>query len=221
MTCIIYMLITIFFVTTAFAEQNLRVMDKDVKNKGIECEIKIKRKNGKVEYVSYTNKDGYTQVKFQCDKLDKVIFIPKSDYYSKTFNCPIMKKEIFLSSMTYQRNLISHAELNFSKGDYGSSALAFSDAAARLKEYDKNASITAGVKAYKAIGEVLGVKESVVYDPLQNRQVLSPELGKAIKKFQQKKGLEVTGNLDFGTLRSVSKTELPAMMFSSPDICRQ
>ncbi|MCP3940317.1 MAG: peptidoglycan-binding protein [Desulfobacteraceae bacterium] len=218
MKYIIYMLITFFFVATAFAEQSFRVMDKDFKNKGIECEIKIKKKNGKLEYVSYTNKDGYTQVEFQCDKLDKVIFIPKSDYYSKTFNCPIKKKEIFLSSITYQRNLIANAEHNFSIGDYGSSAFAFSEAAARLRKHDKNASMAAAVKAYKATGKVFGVETSVVFDPLQAKQVISPELGKAIKKYQQEIGLEVTGELDFRTLKSVSKTELPAMLFSSPDI---
>lgn len=218
MKCLIYMLISTLFVTTSFADQSIRVMDKDVKNKGIECEIKIKKKNGKLEYVSYTNKDGYTQVEFQCEKLDKVIFIPKSDYYSKTFNCPIKKKEIFLSSMTYQRNLIANAEHNFSMGDYGSSAFAFSEAAARLRKYDKNASVAAAVKAYKATGKVLGVEKSVVFDPLQAKKVISPELGKAIKEYQQEKGLEVTGELNFSTLRSASKTELPAMMFSSPEM---
>ena len=188
-------------------------MDKDIKGKGVECDIKIKRKDGKIELVSYTNTDGYAQVDFKCIELEKAIFVPKGDYYSTEERCPIKKTKIYLSSIKYQKFLIINGENLFDLGDYGSAALAFSEGATRLKKYNKAESVTAEVKAFKAAGKVFDVDKATVFDPNQSKIVISPKLGMALKKHQKEIGLKETGKLDFETLRSVSKKDLPLMMF--------
>lgn len=212
MKYIISILLSFFIVSSSFAEQ-IRVMDKDIKGKGVVCDIKVKRKDGKIELVSYTNTDGYAQVNFKCIELDKVIFIPKGDYFSIEERCPIKKTEIYLSSITYQRILITNGQNLFHFGDYGSAALAFSEGAVRLKEYNKAESATAEIKAFKAAGEVFGVVKATFFDPNQSKIVISHELGMAIKEHQKENGLKVTGKLDFKTLKSISNKDLPSMMF--------
>lgn len=207
------LILSVFLISLSFADQRIRVMDKDIKGKGIECEIKIKKKDGKLELVSYTDNHGYVQVDFNCNQLEIAVFVPKGDYYSIEERCPIKKSEIYLSSITYVTILISNGEKLFKMGDYGSSTLAFSEAAARLKKYNKKESVNVEVKAFKAAGKTFGVKNPTIFDPKQLKLVISPELGMAIKEYQIKNGLEKTGKLDFNTLRSTSNKDLPSMMF--------
>jgi len=213
MKYIISILLSFSFVSLSSAGQLIRVMDKDIKGKGVECEIKIKRKDGKIELVSYTNTDGYTQVYFKCIELEKAIFVPKGDYFSTEERCPIKKKVIYLSSIRYQQTLVTNGEYLFALGDYGSAAFALSEGAARLKRYNKAESAAVGLKAFEAAGKVFGVGNATVFDPNQSKTVISPELGMAIKKHQKEVGLKETGKLDFETLKSVSKKDLPSIMF--------
>ncbi len=217
MKYIISILLSFSFVSSSSASQLIRVMDKDIKGKGVECEIKIKRKDGKTELVSYTNTDGYAQVEFKCIILEKAIFVPKGDYFSTVERCPIKKTVIYLSSIRYQQTLVINGKTLFALGDYGSAALALSEGAARLKRYNKAESTTVEIKAFEAAGKVFGVEKATAFDPNQSKTVISPELGMAIKKHQKEAGLKETGKLDFKTLKSVSKKELPSMMFGLID----
>jgi len=213
----IAIIIAPFLINTTYAQDKIRVIDRDIKDKGVECDISIEQKDGKVVKASYTNKKGYIEVDFTCHKLEKVIFIPKGDYYSETFKCPLDKRIVHLSSISYQRNLIANAKYLYSIGDYGSSALAYNDAAARLQRYDKSAALDASVKAYAATAKALGVQKPVVFDFKKQKEVMSPELKSAVTSFQKDKGLEQTGRIDFPTLRASSREELPAMLFHTPN----
>ena len=108
---------------------------------------------------------------------------------------------------------MKNAKILFDMGDYGSAALAFSEGAARLKKVNKTESADAAIKAFEAAGKVFDVDNAVKFDPNQSKFVISPELGMAIKEHQKENGLKESGKLDFKTLKSVSKKDLPSMMF--------
>jgi len=171
-----------FFITLAlsfclfsvsYAGQKIQVIDKDINNKGLECEIKIEKKDGTHELISYTDKNGFVQLEINCGPLEKVIFIPKGDYYSCEMRCPIKEKKIYLASIKYQNCLIQNANHFFEIGDYGTAAFAYSDIATRLIKDSKLESSKAEKKVYIAMGKYFKIDDPIVFDPTNQKMLLA------------------------------------------------
>lgn len=209
-----YLLLSILSVTTSFAE-SIRVVDKDT-NKGVKCEIWIKKTNGELKLVSKTNRNGYIQVNFECSELEELEIRPEGDYYKKIIDCPLKMTKISVLRIEYVKNLLLYAEKKQSVGDYGSAALALNDVVDRIKEYNKTTADSISIEVYKATGKALNVANPTVFDPIQARTVISPELGRKIRNYQKDNSLSVTGKLDFYTLSSISQEALVFMIYSSP-----
>lgn len=216
MKILIGLLIYCLFWSTVYAEQyKLRVVDKDKLHRGLECDIKMIKADGSIVLVSRTNKDGWTEIDFSCESLSKIVFVPKGDYYNKEITCPVEEKEIRLASIYYGRTLVKNAHIQFAKGNYGASALAFNEAHARISKHDKDASVKLEKELYISVGKVLEIETPIVYDHVQQKYVMTPELKSAVEYFQQNNNLNTTGSLDFKTLRTMSDSDISPMMFNT------
>jgi len=168
------------------------------------------------EIVSYTDIKGFVQKEIECELLEKVIFIPEGDYHTESFRCAELVKIIELSSITYSRNLIANGYFNFKKGNFGASALAYNEAGKRLSRHDESAAMDAWTQAFEASGRWLGVENPYVFDPLQQKNVISPKMSDALYKYQSDNGLPQTGKLDYRTLDLGSDVKLHKMLYKPP-----
>ncbi|MBU2895805.1 peptidoglycan-binding domain-containing protein [Vibrio hepatarius] len=216
---IVLSLATIFLGGNCIAEDKIRVIDADTA-KGIKAYIDKIDKNYTKQRVSATGQDGYLVKEFSCEILEKIIVTPINHraYYYDSYDCPIKKKIISLKSNKRQRNLVKNAQSSFHKGDFGTAALAYTEAAFRLSSTNQSRQeyIELEVKAYDSIAHYLSIEESTVFDTKQNKPVMSQKLKKAILDFQVQKGLKTTGELDFQTLSTVSSKTLSEVLFYSP-----
>jgi hypothetical protein len=206
--------------TWSYALDKIQVVDADTK-KGIRVYIDKVNSEQKKERVSITGKDGYILKGFTCELLEQLIVIPVNHraHYYDTFDCPISKKIITLKSNKRQALLVRNAEWSIEKGDYGTAALAYTEAAFRLSSLNQNRqeSIELEIKAYNAAGKYFSISDSTVFDKVQNKSVMSPQLKEAIIKLQDNEGLKATGALDFKTLSTISIKTLPEVLFISPE----
>lgn len=206
--------------TWSYALGKIQVVDADT-NKGIRAYIDKVNIAQKKERVSITGEDGYILKDFTCELLEQLIVMPVNhrSYYYDTFNCPISKKIIALKSTKRQAVLVKNAEWNIQKGDYGTAALAYTEAAYRLSSLNqkRQESIELEVKAYNAAGNYFSIVDSTVFDKVQNKSVMSPQLKEAILNLQDKEGLKATGALDFKTLSTISIKTLPEVLFIPPE----
>lgn len=200
----VLMLALMINTSAAFADTSVRVLDLDAKNKGVECEIKVEKADGKSEVISYTDNNGWVKLDIKCTGPDKVVFIPKGDYYTIKKRCPITEQKIYVSSIPYGKKLLANAKRLFANGDFGASASAFNEVANRVKWHDTKMSLDAEAQTYVAVGKALGVAQSTVIDPNQGKVVISPELRQAIENYQAETDIETSGKLDFNTLRAIS-----------------
>jgi len=142
-------------------------------DKGIECEVKIEKENGTLVAFSYTDDDGWVKDEIKCAKNEKIVFIPNDDYYTIYVRCPMSEKEVYVSSIKYGSNLLTNASRLLAAGEFGSAALAFSEAASRVKLHDANLSRDAETQAYEAAGKAFGVEQPTVIDRSRGKKSLS------------------------------------------------
>lgn len=209
-----------FFVGQSNASERFRVVDSDTQ-KGIRAYIDIIDVNEKKQRVSITGYDGYVQKDFTCALLETLIVTPimHRAYYFDSFECPVSRNIISLKSNKRQVNLVKNAEWSFKNGDFGTAALAYTEAAYRLSSlgHDEQGALALEVNAYLAAANYLSVSESTVYDVQQDKRVMSSQLKNAILELQSEKGLKATGKLDFQTLSEMSSKSLPEVLFSLPE----
>ncbi|MCE9687441.1 hypothetical protein LZP73_14725 [Shewanella sp. AS16] len=194
-------------------------MDADSK-RGIRAYIDKINVTKVKERVSITGGDGYILKDFTCNLLEQLVVTPVNDsvYYFDMFDCPMPNKLISLKSNKRQATLLKNAEWSLNNGDFGTAALAYTEAAYRLSSLDKNRqeSINLEVNAYNAAGRYLSVVDSTVFDKQQNKLVMSPQLKEAILGLKNEKGLKATGALDFQTLSTMSSKTLSEILFIAP-----
>lgn len=155
------------------AEEHFRVVDADRQENGIECEIRKRAVDNEELIVSKSDKQGYTLIPIECEFLETIIVTAKfNTHYRKEIECPIKNKTILMSSIYLVENLRVNADNRFQLKDYGSAALAYSDASSRVSHYDVNLAKELQKNTYLSIGKHLNVDQSYVYDPLQKKDVM-------------------------------------------------
>lgn len=216
----VYVLFLCFIGAQSYASERFRVVDSDTK-KGVRAYIDIIDVSEKKQRVSITGVDGYVQKDFTCALLEKLVVTPviHRAYYLGIFECPVSKSTVSLKSNKRQANLVKNAEWSLEKGDFGTAALAYSEAAYRLSSMGQDGQefLDLEVNAYRAAASYLAVPEGIVFDVQQNKRVMSSQLKQAILDLQSEKGLKATGKLDFQTLSTMSSKSLPEVLFSPPE----
>ncbi|NOI02047.1 peptidoglycan-binding protein [Vibrio kanaloae] len=215
-----YLSLFSLFVFQTQAMEKFRVVDSDTQ-KGVRAYIYIIDAKENKKKVSITGLDGYVQVEFTCGLLETLVVYPvvHRAYYYDTFECPVSINTVSLRSNKRQVNLVKNAEWSIDKGDFGTAALAYTEAAYRLSTKNQNRQefLALEVNAYNAAANYFSVSESTVFDVKQNKPVMSSQLKQAIIELQSEKGLQVTGNLDFQTLSTMSSKSLSEVLFVSPE----
>lgn len=217
---LVYLVFSYFILSgLSHGAEKFRVVDADT-NKGIRAYIDKVDISQNKKRVSITDEDGYIRKEFTCELLEKLIITPVShrSYYLDSFDCPISKELVSLKSNKRQKNLVSNADWSIENGDFGTAALAYSEAAYRLSSMNQNRLeyVELEVKAYNAAASYLAIVDSTVFDINQNKPVMSPQLKEALVNLQNEKGLKVTGELDFQTLSIISNKTLSEVLFMPP-----
>ena len=100
-----------------------------------------------------------------------------------------------------QRNL----DLAEKAHDWGAAALAANELSwINLRSGDGVAGAEAERLAYVYSARALGVAESFVFDPMQDKIVMAPNLHAAVSDFQRVRSIEVNGKLNYTTLYNMS-----------------
>jgi len=213
-----YILLLVFLIPATLCQaQTIRVLDKDSAEKGVICEIKVEKTDGKLETVSFTDTNGWVMQEIKCSSPEKVIFIPRGDYYKTKKRCPVSEQKIFVSSTKYGKNLLHNAGRSFKSGDFGTAALAYSEAATRVRADDEQLSIQAEEQAYLAAGKAFGVEKPVTFDQQQGKNVMSPELRTILTIYKTENDMTPSGHLDFETLSSLTDKKVRELMIKMPE----
>ena len=90
----------------------------------------------------------------------------------------------------------------------GLAALLYTDLTSRLRRLNScdslELAVATEIESYRSVGEVLSVDESIRYDPVQRRFVMSQPLSDRLRKHQMDRELKPTGKGDYDTLRSLA-----------------
>ncbi len=92
----------------------------------------------------------------------------------------------------------------FKEQNFGRAAMIYTDAAYRLSTTDAVAAAKLETKAYESAAKQLGSIGFSVYDPEQKKNVLTTDGIDALRKFQMKNNLSITGRLDVQTTQTLA-----------------
>jgi len=127
----------------------------------------------------------------------------------------IQKEKIILNNLA--KNIDEIEKTN----NYSLAALLNTEYAARIRKLPKD--IQAGIplsareseiKSYQLLGQYLKVDNPLYYDPVQNREVVSGEMGRALKNYQAQNSLKPTGTLSYATLQKMSGENISPYLYN-------
>jgi hypothetical protein len=169
--------------------------------------------------VSIDNKQGSTdehgefELRRSCGDQDKIVADPDDPFYhvgdadcSKGSD-PITIK---VTRMEFAENLISNAQYFASSGKPAKAAFILTEYAERIEASDPQKAERAREKSLQLFGQYLkiGGRPTSTFDPEQGKNVMSPELEKALKKWQTQSGVLATGKLDYKTLSKAARADI-------------
>jgi hypothetical protein len=96
------------------------------------------------------------------------------------------------------------ADTAFKEGKFGRAAMVYSDAAYRLSTTDAVTAEKLEIKVYESVAKKFEGIKFYDYDSEQNKTVLTTEGIGALRNFQTKNSLPVTGQLDFQTTQKLA-----------------
>jgi len=182
---------------------------------GIESELFQLDCENKLIRIGRTDEKGYEKVFVFCRQGDRIRAKPMSaNFLLKAEECNEKNfQKIKCTKIEIYQIMAANAAHFEEKGDLPEASMLYSDLAARGKDSQPDSASEASVKALKLFGEYLSVKKPVVFDPAQNKMVMSKEMKGSIKKFQKDMSIKVTGNLDYKTLSKAANADIGAYMF--------
>ena len=187
------------------AISDCRVVEQDNPGIGVECEFHRVSPAGETRPIGATDEDGYYKGTIQCERGERVRVKPVGSlYYTREIRCPIREALIKIQSVTIVTGLKNDARDAEKKGEVGKAALLYNEVAARASYAEDQTGNKAERKVYELIGRALNVGKATQYDPSQKRHVASTELIEAVKEFQSKEGVGVSGKIDYATLKAAA-----------------
>lgn len=93
-------------------------------------------------------------------------------------------------------------------------ALVWNEVLHRTPDDNPKAAAEAERKVYELFGTAIGHEgNKIVYDASQDKVVATDSLKQAIEEFQESKGIEGTGQLDYRTLEAAAEKPISTFMF--------
>ncbi|WP_229359889.1 peptidoglycan-binding domain-containing protein [Ferrimonas aestuarii] len=199
-----------------FAQADQKIEVKDDSNNGVSSGIYFKDVNN---HKGDTNPDGVFVSASDCSVGELVIAKPKSDLYENGVARCVKGMETVALRVTWKplyANLIQNRDYFIAQGDFAAAALASNEIAARTA--DVSIAKQQQVSALESFAKYLQVAEDldpVAYDPLQNRDVATPQFVDAIKQYQIRHGLNASGMIDNKTLATAAGLNVGDIMYSN------
>jgi hypothetical protein len=172
----------------------------------VECHVIRIETDGKETSLGHTESGKLTTE--SCPNGCCLLFVPdeSSTYFRDKTHCPLRNKNVTLRRMSGEVQNLA-AQLNDSPNDKKEAA----KDALIANEIANRATIKSIKEAYRACAQIqiskfLDVEKPLVYDQSQKQLVTTAELDDCVRKYQVKKGLKPTGNLDDATLTKAAGT---------------
>jgi hypothetical protein len=111
---------------------------------------------------------------------------------------------LLVTKTTFLNNLESNAKALEEKEKYARAAMLYNEIFSRARDFNPELSSWAQNKVFETFGSFLDQEKLYVFDPVQDRKVMSPSFRQAIQDFQKKVGVKETGRLDMPTFRAAT-----------------
>jgi len=195
----------------------MQVVDRDTR-RGVESDIELVDTQSTSKRVGPTDENGYFTL-VSCIAGNRLRAIPKSQqYFAKAVECPPNGGIVFLQRILYFATLKTNAVTLEKLKKNGDAALGWSEISQRAPAEDKDAIKEAESKAYEQFGIAIGhTGVTTTFDPLQGKTVVTQEFRDAIKSYQKRSGIPVTGMLDYKTLSATAESPIGTYMFQRLD----
>lgn len=163
--------------------------------------------------IDETDDQGRLSLQFTCIQGTKVQARPHDWTYmhsSKAFCRETMSFRV--DSIETQKRLQANMDRAATHGDFAAAALAATELASMDKrETQQVAGEQAEFLSVVYAAKALGIDDGFAFDQAQSRLVMSVEMVDVVREYQLGAGLEVTGQLDYNTLSTMSKTTSGAL----------
>lgn len=186
-----------------------RVSVVDEVGRGVPAEIRTMDLKDQEGHFIYTDDSGVARPNKACAAGMRLIAKPRVDsVYEKDTRPPYCKEEVkvTLKMSNVKYILFRKADFAARRGEYGTAAALYMETAARMAGTDPDEAKKAESKAYSALQSSFG-KKMVVFDPDQEKNVLTMEGIQVLKAYQADNDLPVTGKFDWFTATKISPEE--------------
>lgn len=200
--------------SSGIASELVRVRKVTVLNelgRGVKAEIRIIDLSEKDTHFAYTDETGVAVPDQLCSKKTRLYAKPGISVYRPLGNLPYCSREVILKMQLPKvaSALNAAADQAFIEGRYGLATMLYTEASARFSQIGSDEAGKVELKAYDALGKRFKLSsEPIVFDPKQEKFVLSKTGVNALIRFQRSNKLPVTGALDAKTIRLISKQAL-------------
>ena len=176
--------------------------------RGVKAEIKVLDLKDNEVHFAYTDGSGVVLPNLRCRKQDRLLAKPGISAYRMLGNHPYCNDEVVIR-MHLPRVAVAldeRADKAFADGKYGVAAMLYTEASARYLQVDSSEAEKVELKAYEALVRRLKLPgEPIVFDPLQDKHVLSPSGVRAVAAFQRANNILPTGVLDSKTVQVMAR----------------
>lgn len=199
----------------AFAQtRRMRVVDRDAPERGVQSQIFLIDAKDVSTRIDPTDPAGYFSVTAKCDTGFQIRAVPQSEnYYAKDIECATPENHVPVGRKKYILNLKANAKILEGTNQTWDAALIYNELGVRLASTDAAESQKAKLKAIQLVGRTVGVDQATVYDPQQDKTVMTPELKAAVEAFQKSHGLDPTGVVDYRTLEIAAEKPISTYMY--------
>jgi hypothetical protein len=203
--CVIFLVCSVSLSFGSVAQQSVIVQDDF--GKGIRSNVYVSLGESR-EPKGSTDDLGHLLLGKACERGKQIQALPLNPlYYEARTDChpDLTRLFVTVTKKAYAKNLETNAVYFEAAGQGGNAAFVYTEIADRFEAVDSTKASNARFRAYlnfaRAIDTPAGV-EVARFDPEQGQNVLTAEFVRILKDYQRKKGLTVTGALDYKTLSS-------------------
>lgn len=194
------------------------VFVRDDRATGVRSEVFVE-KNAQQHRQGETNNDGYILLTKGCKQGEIISATPISPlYYKGKTDCnPAAKQlEVRVTKKAFVDILKWNATRLETAGDWAKAALVYNEIAGRVEPVNKTEAQESREKVYLLFAEHVDVGRKLnvaVFDPLQEKKVMSPGFARKVEEFQFKMGIPVSGRIDYKTLSTAAGEDIGKYLF--------
>ena len=209
-------IILLFINVNISAAQDRQVEVRDDTGAGIKSELYLGEIDPK-NWQGKTDDEGNFALSQGCKMNTFVLAKPCNPFYhegKQICGATNMKISIRVTKKAFLANLEWNAEQFEESGKTAKAALIYSELGSRkVDRKDANAATEKTIKLFAQHVQFDPSKSATVFDPAQQKKVISKDLANAIRLFQVERGLKPTGQLNYKTLSVAAGVDVGTYIF--------